>query len=136
MSYWQQASCAHSHRNRVCEFWGQKAAAGLWSAWLGIHETAVQVSGLAAVSLSGERLPYRQVFMKVRHCATISEVCRCVSVPSEDPFGGEESLQAHRTAGVNPSCADTDFCPFKWEIGLNLIKTTKKMSKFLENLLV
>lgn len=108
---------------RVCEFGtgGREAAAGLGSACLCIHEAAVTVSGPAAVSLSGERLPYRQLFMKVRHGAVISEVCRCVPITSEDPFGGEESLQADRTTGVDASCADTNFCPFKWESVFNVI---------------
>lgn len=115
---------AHTHTQRVCEFGirGQEAAAGPWSGQLCIHETAIKVSGLAAVSLSSERLPYRQVLMKVRHCAMISEVCRCVPVTSKDPFGGEESLQADWTTGMDASCADTDFCPFKRESVVNLIK--------------
>lgn len=101
--------------------WGQEAAAGLWSAWSGISEAAVQVAGQVAVSLSSQRLSDRQALMKECHFAVISEVCRCVSVASEDPFGGEESLQADRTAGVDASCANTNFCPFKRESGINLI---------------
>lgn len=92
---------------------GQEPTAILWPLWLRIHETAVKVSALVSVFLSSERLPYRQDFMKVRHCAVIREVRHCVPVTSKDPLGGEQSLQAHWTAGVDTSCTDTNFCPFK-----------------------
>lgn len=94
---------------------GQEPMAILWPLWLHIHETAVKVSALVTVFLSSEKLPYRQDFMKVRHCAVIREVRHRVPVTSKDPLGGEQSLQAHWTAGVDTSCTDTNFCPFKRE---------------------
>lgn len=70
----------------------------------------MKVSGLVAVSLPSRRLPDGQVFMEVLHGTMLREVGCCVPGTSQDPLGGEQSLQAHRAPGMDTSCANAYLC--------------------------
>jgi len=73
----------------------------------------VEVSGLVAAPLLGERLHDGQVFMEVLHGAPFREVRRCVPVPSQDPLGGEQPLQPDGASGVDTPSADADLCSWR-----------------------
>lgn len=107
---------------------GQEPTAALLSLQLRIHETAVKLSGLVSVFLSSERLPQRQVFMKICHCAVIREIRRRVPITSQDPLGGEQSLQAHWTAGMDASRANANFSSCKRE---SVFRVSNMMEKLL-----
>ena len=118
-----------------------KGAAGLLSfslravRWLRGFKTGASAKnncGLVAVSLSGQRLPNRQVFMEVFHGAVLREIRRCVPITSQDPLGGEQPLQAHRSSGMNTRCAYTNLCSWRQSQGKKVRENGKQHMEAVE----
>lgn len=59
----------------------------------------------------------RDVFMKVFHAALLREVCHCVPISTEHPFGGQKPLQSHWASGMYPCSTYTNLS------SCNIIKT-------------